>query len=151
MLIKAPPAKSQIERIVGFQFWSETYADFKYSGVIRAPKLDILIDFHLYLWCFRNSKKTHFGPLGNRIGKGEIGHRNTARQSRENIMRIAQNGFVEVVQTVNILILAGLSKVKLKSAKMLMSARATKSQIGRIVGFQFWWETWAAILNILAL
>ena len=52
-------------------------------------------------------------------------------------MRIAQNGFVEVVKKVNILILAGLFKVKLRSAKMLIKARPAKSQIERIVGFQF--------------
>ena len=69
--------------------------------------------------------------------EGEIEHRNAARQSRENIMRIAQNGFVEVVKKVNILILAGLFKVKLRSAKMVIKARPAKSQIERIVGFQF--------------
>ena len=40
--------------------------------------------------------------------KGEIEHRNVARQTNENIMRIAQNGFVTVVQGVKILIPAGL-------------------------------------------
>ena len=52
-------------------------------------------------------------------------------------MRIAQNGFVEVVQKVNMLIPAGLFKVKLRSAKMLIKARPAKTQIERIVGFQF--------------
>ena len=46
--------------------------------------------------------------------EGEIRHRNAARQSSENIMRIAPNGFVEVVKKVKILILAGLLKVKLR-------------------------------------
>ena len=66
----------------------------------------MLIDFHLYLWSFGESEKAHAWPLGSRIGKAEIGHRNAARQSIENIMRIARNGFVEVVQKVNIWILA---------------------------------------------
>ena len=97
----------------------------------------MLIDFHLYLWNSCEPGKAHVWPLGTRLGKGEIGHRNAARQSMENIMRIAQNGFVEVVKKVNILILAGLFKVKLRSAKMLIKARPAKSQIERIVGFQF--------------
>ena len=97
----------------------------------------MLIGFQLYVWSFGDSEKAHVWPLGSRLGKGEIGHRNAARQTRENIMRIAQNGFVEVVKTVNILILAGLFKVKLRSAKMLIKARPAKSQIERIVGFQF--------------
>ena len=84
-----------------------------------------------------NSEKANFGPLGCGIDKGEIGHRNAARQTTENIMRIAQNGFVEVVKKVNILILAGLFKVKLRSAKMVIKARPTKSQIERIGRFQF--------------
>ena len=67
----------------------------------------------------------------------EIEHRNAARQSMENIMRITQNGFVEVVQKVNILILAGLFKVKLTSEEMVIKARPAKSQYERIVGFQF--------------
>ena len=97
----------------------------------------MLIDFHLYLWSFGDSEKAHVWPLGTRLAKSEIGHRNAARQSRENSMRIAQNGFVEVVKKVNILILAGLFKVKLRSAKMLIKARPAKSQIDRIVGFHF--------------
>ena len=84
-----------------------------------------------------NSEKTQFGPLGSRIGKGKIGHRNAARQSRENIMRIAQKGFVEVVKKVNILILAWLFKVKLTSEEMVIKARPARSQIERIVAFQF--------------
>ena len=27
----------------------------------------MLIDFHLYLWSFGDSEKTHFGPLGSRF------------------------------------------------------------------------------------
>ena len=98
----------------------------------------MLIDFHLYLWSFGDSEKAHVWPLGGRLGKGEIEHRNAARQTRENIMRIAQNGFVEVVKKVSILILAGLFQVNLTSAKMLINARPTKSQIDRIVRFQFY-------------
>ena len=56
-------------------------------------------------------------------------------------MRIAQNGFVEVVQKVNILIPAWRFKAKLRSAKMLMSARPTKNKIERIVTFEFEYET----------
>ena len=97
----------------------------------------MLIDFHLYLWSFGDSEKAHVWPLGSRLGMGEIGHRNAARQSRENIMRIAQNGFVEVVKKVNILILAGLFKVKLISLKIIKKARPATSQIERIMGFQF--------------
>ena len=97
----------------------------------------MLIDFHLYLWSFGDSEKAHVWPLGSRIGNGKIGHRNAARQSKENITRIAQNGFVEVVKKANILILAWLFKVKLRSAKILIKARPAKSQIERIVGFQF--------------
>ena len=97
----------------------------------------MLIDFHLYLWSFGDSEKPHVWPFGSRLGKGEIEHRNAARQSRENITRIAQNGFVEVVKKVNILILAELFKVKLRSAKMLIKGRTAKSKIERIVGFQF--------------
>ena len=67
MLIKARPAKSQIERIVGFQFWWETWADFEYFGVIRGQQLHILIDFHLYLYSVGGSEKTHFLPLGGRF------------------------------------------------------------------------------------
>ena len=40
--------------------------------------------------------------------EGEIEHRNAARQTRESIIRIAQNGFVEVAKKVNSLILARL-------------------------------------------
>ena len=69
--------------------------------------------------------------------KDEIEHRNTARQTSENIMRIAQNGFVEMVKKVNILILAWLFKVKLTSEEMVIKACPAKSQIERIVGFQF--------------
>ena len=97
----------------------------------------MLIDFDLYLWSCGDSEKTRFEPLGSRLGKNEIEHRNAARQTRENIMRIARNGFVEDVKKVSILILAGLFKVKLTSAKMPMNARQTKTQIERIVGFQF--------------
>ena len=97
----------------------------------------MLIDFHLYLWSFGDSEKAHVWPLGGRLGKGEIGHRNAARQTRENIMRIAQNGFVEVVKKLNILILAGLFKVKLTSQEMVIKACRAKKQIKRIVGFQF--------------
>ena len=104
-------------------------------------KAIILIDFHLYLWCFSNSEKTHFGPLRGRLGKDKIYNRNAARQTTENIIRITQNGSVKVVQMVNILILARLFIVKLTSAKMFIKARPANSQIDRIVGFQFWWET----------
>ena len=75
--------------------------------------------------------------------KGEIEHRKAAHQTRENIMRIAQNASVKVVQIVNTLIPAGLFKLKLTSEEMLIKARPAKSQIGRIVRFEFWWETCA--------
>ena len=97
----------------------------------------MLIDFHLYLWSFGDSEKAHVWPLGHRLGKAEIGHRNAARQSIENIMRIAQNGFVEVVKKINILIPALLFKVKLTSEEIIIKARPAKNQIERIVGFQF--------------
>ena len=97
----------------------------------------MLIDFHLYLWSFGDSEKTCFRPLEGRLGMVEIEHRNAARQTRENIMRIARNGFVEDVKKVSILILAGLFKVKLRSAKMVIKARPSKSQIERIGRFQF--------------
>ena len=97
----------------------------------------MLIGCRLYLWSFGDSEKPHVWPLGSRLGKGEIEHRNAARQSRENITRIAQNGFVEVVKKVNILILAGLFKVKLRSAKILIKARLANSQTERIVGIEF--------------
>ena len=90
---------------------------------------------------FQQLWKTNFGPLGGRLGKGEIYNRNAARQTTENIIRIAQNGSVKVVQMVNMLILARLFKVKLTCAKMFIKARPANSQIDRIVGFQFWWET----------
>ena len=67
----------------------------------------------------------------------EIEHRNAARQTTENIMRIAQNGLVKVVKKVNMLILARLFKVKLTSEEMLIKTRPTKSQIERIVWCQF--------------
>ena len=38
-------------------------------------------------------------------------------------MRIAQNGFVEVIKKVNMLILAMLFKVKLKNEEMVIKAR----------------------------
>ena len=114
---------------------------FKYCGVIQCKHAIILIDFHLYLWCFSNCEKTHFGPLGGRLGKDWIYHRSAARQTTENIIRIAQNCSLKVVELVNLLILARFFKVKLSSAKMLIKARPTKSHIDRIVGFQFWWET----------
>ena len=97
----------------------------------------MLFDFHLYLWSFGDSEKTRFGPLGGRLGMGEIEHGNAARQTMENIMRIARNGFVEDVKKVIILILAGLFNVKLRSAKMVIKARPSKSQIERIGKFQF--------------
>ena len=97
----------------------------------------MLIDFHLYLRSFGDSEKAHVWPLGSRHGKSEIGHRNAARQTMENILRIAQNGFVEVVKTVNSLILAGLFNFKLRSAKMLIKALPAKSNIERIIMFQF--------------
>ena len=59
----------------------------------------------------------------------EIEHRNAARQTTENIMRIAQNGCVKVVQHVNILIPAELFKVKLASEEMLIKAYLAKNQI----------------------
>ena len=74
-------------------------------------------------------------------GKSEIYNRNAARKTTENIIRIAQNSSVKVVQMVNILILARLFNVKLTCAKMFLKARPANSQIDRIVGFQFWWET----------
>ena len=113
-------------------------------------KAIILIDFHLYLWCCSNSEKTHFGPLIGRLGKSEICNRNAARQTTENIIRIAHNGSVNVVQMINILILAWLFKVKLACANMFIKPRPANSQIDRIVWFQFWWET-SADLNIVVL
>ena len=101
----------------------------------------MLIDFHLYLLCFSNCEKTNFGSLRGRLGKDEIYNRNAARQTTENIIRIAQNSSVKVVQMVNILILARLFNVKLTCAKMFLKARPANSQIDRIVWFQFWWET----------
>ena len=86
-------------------------------------------------------KQNTLGPLRGRLGKGEIYNRNAARQTTENIIRIAQNSSVKVVQMVNILILVWLFKAKLTCAKMFMKARPANSHIDRIVGFQFWWET----------
>ena len=69
--------------------------------------------------------------------KGDIDHRHAARQTIENVMRIAQNGFVEVVKKLNILIPAWLFKVKLTSEEMVIKACPAKSQIERMVRFQF--------------
>ena len=97
----------------------------------------MLIDFQLYLWSFGDSEKTHVWPLGNRLGKSEILHRNAARQTRENIMRIPQNGFIEMFQKIKILILDALFKMNLTSEEMLIKARPTQNQIERIVRFEF--------------
>jgi hypothetical protein len=51
--------------------------------------------------------------LGTGVWGQELGHEFAARQTTENIIRIAQDGYVKVVQMVNILILARLFKVKL--------------------------------------
>ena len=51
--------------------------------------------------------KNNFGPLRGRLGNNKIEHRNAARQTTENIMRIAQNGSVKVVKQVNMFIIAG--------------------------------------------
>ena len=71
--------------------------------------------------------KNNFGPLRGRLGNNKIEHRNAARQTTENIIRIAQNGSVKVVQMVNILILARLFNVKLTCAKMFINARPANS------------------------
>ena len=47
----------------------------------------------------------------------EIEHRNAARQTTENIMRIAQNGSVKVAQKVNMFILAWLCLCKVGKRK----------------------------------
>ena len=86
----------------------------------------MLIEFHLYLWNFCASEKTHFGTFGGRLGNGEIYNRNAARQTTGNKIRIAQHGSVKVVQIVNMLILA-----------RFINARPANRQIDRIVGFQF--------------
>ena len=70
-----------------------------------------------------------------RIGK--IQHRKAARQTSENMMRIAQNGFLKVVENVNTFIIVWLFEVKLLSLKIIKKARPATSRIERIMGFQF--------------
>ena len=69
--------------------------------------------------------------------RAKLGTETPRAKAGKNIMRIAQNGFVEMVNKNNMLIFAWRFKVKLRSEKMPMSARPTKSQIERIVGFEF--------------
>ena len=156
MLNWGSAASGQIEWNRLCQFCLQSWADFEYFDVLRSHKIIVLINFHLFCWWFRTSRKTCLGHLRGRAGaksedcspqglerkkwsygvkcdshwgfkakvrevrerlqEGERWHVEGARQSRENITRIAPSGPFRKVEYVWILIPAWLLKVKLDLA-----------------------------------